>query len=122
MAGEPLQTENTPACSARTTPFKLADGVVSDLMLSGRAEKLYTKWFQSPIPPRNINMNYPMSPDMKARSAERQSDSSKGAGRGGAPVRHTGSLTGWWIGYIAIMNRYFALDSVCGSVEPVIGS
>jgi hypothetical protein len=25
-------------------------------------------------------------------------------------------------GYIAIMNRYFFIDSVCDTVEPVIGS
>ncbi|MCY1304022.1 Glutamate/aspartate import solute-binding protein [compost metagenome] len=45
---------------------KLADGVIADLQTSGRAEKLYNKWFMSPIPPRNINMNYPLSADMKA--------------------------------------------------------
>ncbi|MCY1230576.1 Glutamate/aspartate import solute-binding protein [compost metagenome] len=40
--------------------------MIADLQTSGRAEKLYNKWFMSPIPPRGINMNYPLSADMKA--------------------------------------------------------
>lgn len=47
-------------------PFKkLADEVVNGLMKSGDLEKLYTKWFLSPIPPKGINMNFPMSEKLK---------------------------------------------------------
>ncbi|WP_454763106.1 glutamate/aspartate ABC transporter substrate-binding protein [Cupriavidus campinensis] len=68
VVGEPLQTENYACMFRKDDPTfkKLADSVVADLMLSGRAEKLYAKWFQAPIPPRGINMNYPLSPEMKA--------------------------------------------------------
>ncbi|MHA7679481.1 glutamate/aspartate ABC transporter substrate-binding protein [Cupriavidus sp. PET2-C1] len=67
VVGTPLQTENYACMFRKDDPsFKaLADGVIADLMTSGRAEQLYKKWFQSPIPPRNINLNYPLSADMK---------------------------------------------------------
>ncbi|WP_416047834.1 glutamate/aspartate ABC transporter substrate-binding protein [Cupriavidus basilensis] len=67
VVGTPLQTENYACMFRKDDPsFKaLADGVIADLMTSGRAEQLYRKWFQSPIPPRNINLNYPLSADMK---------------------------------------------------------
>jgi glutamate/aspartate transport system substrate-binding protein len=44
---------------------KLADDTVKGLMKSGEIEKIYAKWFMSPIPPKNINMNTPMSPQLK---------------------------------------------------------
>jgi len=68
VAGEPLQEENY-ACMSRKDDAsfkKLADGVIADLQTSGRGEKLYNKWFTAPVPPRGINLNYPLSDDMKA--------------------------------------------------------
>jgi glutamate/aspartate transport system substrate-binding protein len=67
VVGTPLQTENYACMFRKDDPsFKaLADGVIAGLMTSGRAEQLYKKWFQSPIPPRNINLNYPLSAEMK---------------------------------------------------------
>lgn len=44
---------------------KVADDAVKALMKSGEIEKIYSKWFLSPIPPKNINMNVPMSPQLK---------------------------------------------------------
>ena len=35
------------------------------MMKSGELEKLYAKWFMSPIPPKNVNMNFPMSGTLK---------------------------------------------------------
>ena len=47
-------------------PFKkLADDAVKVLMKSGELEKLYAKWFMSPIPPKGVNMNFPMSDMLK---------------------------------------------------------
>ncbi|SOY56202.1 glutamate/aspartate ABC transporter,periplasmic binding component [Cupriavidus taiwanensis] len=68
VVGAPLQTENYACMFRKDDPSfkKLADGVIADLQTSGRAEKLYNKWFMTPIPPRGINMNYPLSADMKA--------------------------------------------------------
>ena len=44
---------------------KLADGVFTGLMKSGEINKIYDKWFLKPIPPKNINMNIPMSANLK---------------------------------------------------------
>jgi glutamate/aspartate transport system substrate-binding protein len=39
----------------------LVDETVNGLMKSGAIEQLYSKWFLSPIPPRNANLNFPMT-------------------------------------------------------------
>lgn len=44
---------------------KLVDDVIAKVETSGEAEKLYQKWFLSPIPPKGLNLNLPMSDDMK---------------------------------------------------------
>src|SRR5919197_380061 len=44
---------------------KIVDTAIADTMKSGEAEKMYKKWFQSPIPPKNLNLNLPLSDDMK---------------------------------------------------------
>ena len=45
---------------------KVVDAALTRAMTSGGAEKLYKKWFQSPIPPKGLNLNLPLSDDMKA--------------------------------------------------------
>ncbi len=45
---------------------KIVDSTLAGLMKSGEMEKIYTKWFTSPIPPKNVNLNFPMSPALKA--------------------------------------------------------
>lgn len=44
---------------------KLVDDVFLKLMKSGEIQALYGKWFTQPIPPNNINLNYPMSEAVK---------------------------------------------------------
>jgi glutamate/aspartate transport system substrate-binding protein len=44
---------------------KVADNAVIAVFKSGEINKLYAKWFQSPIPPKNINLNVPMSAQLK---------------------------------------------------------
>jgi glutamate/aspartate transport system substrate-binding protein len=44
---------------------KVVDGAIAQAMKSGEAEKLFKKWFQSPIPPKGLNLNLPLSDDMK---------------------------------------------------------
>jgi glutamate/aspartate transport system substrate-binding protein len=48
---------------------QLVDDVLIGLMKSGEIEKIYSAWFTSPIPPKNHNLNYPMSPLNKAAYA-----------------------------------------------------
>jgi glutamate/aspartate transport system substrate-binding protein len=45
----------------------LVDGVLGGLMKSGEFDKLYKKWYESPIPPRNTNLAFPMSEKLKER-------------------------------------------------------
>jgi glutamate/aspartate transport system substrate-binding protein len=35
------------------------------MVKSGEFEAMYKKWFQSPIPPKGINLNAPMSKELK---------------------------------------------------------
>ncbi len=44
---------------------KVVDAAMVGLMKSGEFNKIYAKWFQNPIPPRNINLNIPMSDELK---------------------------------------------------------
>jgi glutamate/aspartate transport system substrate-binding protein len=44
---------------------KVVDSAMMGLMKSGEINKIYAKWFQNPIPPRNINLNIPMSDALK---------------------------------------------------------
>jgi glutamate/aspartate transport system substrate-binding protein len=45
----------------------LVDGVISGLMKSGEYDKLYKKWFEAPIPPRNVSLAFPMTEKLKER-------------------------------------------------------
>jgi glutamate/aspartate transport system substrate-binding protein len=45
---------------------QVVDGALRKAMSSGEAARLFKKWFQSPIPPKGINLNLPLSDDMKA--------------------------------------------------------
>ena len=44
---------------------KVVDDAVVAMMKSGDLEKLYQKWFNSPIPPRGVNLKVPMSDSLK---------------------------------------------------------
>lgn len=63
IVGESLRTENQSLMFRKDDPkFKaLVDRVVGDLMKSGEMDRLYKKWFLSPIPPKSLNINYPMN-------------------------------------------------------------
>ncbi|BEP58757.1 amino acid ABC transporter substrate-binding protein [Variovorax sp. V118] len=45
----------------------LVDGVIGNLMKSGEYDKLYKKWFEAPIPPRNVSLAFPMTEKLKER-------------------------------------------------------
>ena len=47
-------------------PFKkVVDSTLARIYKSGEINKIYTKWFQSKIPPKGINLNVPMSAKLK---------------------------------------------------------
>lgn len=45
---------------------QVVDAALTRFYQSDDYPKLYAKWFQSPIPPKNINLNFPMPPQLKA--------------------------------------------------------
>ncbi len=51
-------------------PFKaLVDGVLTGMMKGGSFEQAYRKWFESPIPPRNVNLSFPIPERLRERIA-----------------------------------------------------
>jgi glutamate/aspartate transport system substrate-binding protein len=45
---------------------KVVDAALTKALTSGDAEKIYAKWFMNPIPPKGLNLNMPLSDEMKA--------------------------------------------------------
>lgn len=66
VVGEAIQVEPYAIMVRRDDPAfkKLVDDTVAGLMKSGEFEALYKKWFLSPIPPKGINLNAPMSKEL----------------------------------------------------------
>jgi glutamate/aspartate transport system substrate-binding protein len=66
VVGEAIQVEPYAIMLRRDDPEfkKLVDATLAGLMKSGDFEKLYRKWFQSPIPPKGINLQVPMSKEL----------------------------------------------------------
>ncbi|MEF9996379.1 MAG: transporter substrate-binding domain-containing protein, partial [Burkholderiaceae bacterium] len=64
---ESLRTEPYgPMIRKDDAQFKaLVDKTLGALMKSGDIDKIYTKWFTSPIPPKGVNLNFPQSPALK---------------------------------------------------------
>jgi len=44
---------------------KVVDNATAQLYKSGRINAIYAKWFQSPIPPKNVNLNVPVAAPLK---------------------------------------------------------
>jgi glutamate/aspartate transport system substrate-binding protein len=43
----------------------LVDKTIAGVMKSGEIEKMYAKWFTRPVPPKGINLNFPMTPPIR---------------------------------------------------------
>lgn len=54
-----IEPKNDPAFK------KIVDTTLIALYQSGEINNIYIKWFQKPVPPNNINMNVPMSRQLK---------------------------------------------------------
>lgn len=63
IVGEPLQVEAYACMLRKEDPAfkKLVDDTLTTMMKTGEFEKLYKKWFLSPIPPRQRSLSLPMS-------------------------------------------------------------
>lgn len=67
VVGTP-QSREAYGCMMRKddAPFKkLVDDTLAEMMKSGEMTKLYKKWFEGPIPPRQTVLAFPMSDDVK---------------------------------------------------------
>lgn len=67
IVGEVLSVEPIAVMFRKDDPaFKKAvDESIAKMMKSGDLNKLYAKWFTSPIPPKNVNVNLPMGDTLK---------------------------------------------------------
>ncbi len=54
-----MEPKNDPAFK------KLVDDTIIAMMKDGRLDALYKKWFESPVPPKNVNLKWPMSEQLK---------------------------------------------------------
>ena len=44
---------------------KVVDGATAALYTGGEGGKIYEKWFMAKIPPKGLNLNVPMGPELK---------------------------------------------------------
>ena len=67
IVGDPFRVEPYGIMIRKDDPqFKaLVDKTLAGLMKSGEIVKIYDKWFLNPIPPKGVNMNLPMSKELK---------------------------------------------------------
>ncbi|MEN7526768.1 MULTISPECIES: glutamate/aspartate ABC transporter substrate-binding protein [unclassified Cupriavidus] len=68
VVGKP-QSRESYGCMIRKddAPFKkISDTVIAGLMKDGSINTMYAKWFQQPVPPKGLNLDFPLSEDMKA--------------------------------------------------------
>jgi len=66
VVGDAIQVEPYAIMLRKDDPAfkKLVDDTLAGLVKSGEFERLYRKWFQSPIPPKGVNLNAPMSKEL----------------------------------------------------------
>lgn len=67
VVGQP-QSFEIYGCSVRKgdPEFKqVVDNAISATFKSGEINDIYSKWFLQPVPPKNLNLNFPMSVELK---------------------------------------------------------
>ena len=67
IIGESLRQEPYSMMLRKDDPqFKaVVDKAVAGVYKSGEIDKIYAKWFTNPIPPRNVNLNFPATPGLR---------------------------------------------------------
>ena len=66
IVGKPMSNEAYGCMMRKDDPQfkKIVDDTFAKLMTSGEAAKIYAKWFMARVPPKGLNLNFPMSDDM----------------------------------------------------------
>jgi glutamate/aspartate transport system substrate-binding protein len=49
---------------------KVVDAATAEVYTSGEGQKIYDKWFMAQIPPKGLNLNTPISPQLKSEFAK----------------------------------------------------
>lgn len=67
VVGDAIQVEPYAIMLRKDDPEfkKLVDSALLRVIESGEFETLYKKWFQSPIPPKGVNLNVPISAELR---------------------------------------------------------
>ncbi|AMR76887.1 glutamate/aspartate ABC transporter substrate-binding protein [Cupriavidus nantongensis] len=67
VVGKPQSRESYGCMIRKDDPQfkKLSDTVIAGMMKDGSVNTLYTKWFMQPVPPKGLNLDFPLSEDMK---------------------------------------------------------
>ena len=67
IVGKPQSFEAYGCMLRKDDPqFKeVVDDALAAVMKSGEINKIYAKWFQSPIPPKGLNLSFPMSEELR---------------------------------------------------------
>jgi glutamate/aspartate transport system substrate-binding protein len=67
IINESLRTEPYGIMMRKDDPAfkKVVDTTLAGLMKSGEIEKIYSKWYMTTIPPKGVNLNFPMSAALK---------------------------------------------------------
>jgi glutamate/aspartate transport system substrate-binding protein len=63
------QSEEAYGCMMRKNDpefKKVVDSAIAKIETSGEADQIYQKWFESPIPPKGLNLNFPENDAIKA--------------------------------------------------------
>ena len=68
VTGTPMTREAYGCMMRKNDPAfkKVVDKAIASFQTSKEAKAHYKKWFQSPIPPKGLNLNFPMSQDLQA--------------------------------------------------------
>ena len=61
---------------------KVVDAAIENVFKSGEINRIYAKWFQSPIPPKGISLSWPLTDQLK-RAIAKPTDSGDPAAYGG---------------------------------------
>ncbi|MBI3144518.1 MAG: glutamate/aspartate ABC transporter substrate-binding protein [Pseudogulbenkiania sp.] len=68
VTGKPQSFETYGCMLRKDDPAfkKVVDDALRATYKSGEINKIYAKWFMSPVPPKGLNLNFPMSDELKA--------------------------------------------------------
>ncbi len=76
VVGEPQSREIYACMVRRDDPqfLALVNQTLAELYSSGEIKGIYQRWFEQPIPPKNLNLEFPMTAELQAIIAKPTSE------------------------------------------------